>query len=87
MATVRVNKKFVVNMGNYESYSPEFSIELPIEEGQTLAVAMHVASQLVDAAAFADLTEAAETTDVHNSYILTWLNNRKEEPYANTTKN
>lgn len=85
MPTVTVSKKFTVNMGNYESYSPEFTVELSIPEAENYAGHLELlreASDIVDAAAYADLTEAAATTDVRNSYILTWLHNRKDEIYA-----
>ena len=88
---VKVSKKFVINMGSYESYAPEFSIELPVRETYTADDVIHDnayleafirASELIDEAAYKDLTEAAEITNTKDAYILTWLHNRKEKPYA-----
>lgn len=78
---VRVSKRFTVNMGNYESYSPEFSVELPVDEShddETILALVARATKLVDEAAHDDLVEAAATSDVRNTYILTWLHNRED---------
>jgi hypothetical protein len=80
MPTIRVSKKFTVNMGNYESYSPEFSVELQAKSNGIADIkeAFSTAHAYVDQAAYKDLEEAARVSDVRNTYILTWLSSRKE---------
>ena len=88
MPTVRISKRFTVNMGNYESYAPEFSVELEVDSALPLVLQEELAkaAKLVDAAAYQDLKEAAVTSNVKDTYILTWLHNRKEESYARDLK-
>lgn len=64
-------------MGNYESYSPEFTAETYILPDETDAQALERISLVVDRAAFTDLSEAAQITNIKDSFILTWLHNRK----------
>lgn len=93
MTAVRVTKAFTVNMGpgTYETYRVEYSADLEVRETFTEDGAVHDnayaeaferANHVVDAAAYADLTEAAATTEMRNTFILTWIDNRKDENYA-----
>ena len=77
MQTVKVSKRFTVNMGNYESYAPEFLVEVELDPLETPEEAIKRATRAVDRAAFEDLTEAAEITNIKDSFILTWLHNRR----------
>jgi hypothetical protein len=82
MALVRVSKRFTVNMGNYESYAPEFSVELEVPPYENFQEAIRSAQEAVDEAAYHDLKEAAVTSNVKDTYILTWLHNRKDKTYG-----
>lgn len=64
-------REFVVNMGNYESFRSSATVEL--EDPATLFdMTTARADQLLDEAIEKDLKEAANLTDVRNSFILTW---------------
>lgn len=80
MPTVKVTKAFTVNMGNFESYRPEFSLEMEVEgeDPNAVQLAFDLAQGHVDKAAYHDLEEAASISDVRNTYILTWLKNRED---------
>lgn len=85
MTAVKISKAFTINMGpgTFESYRPEYSLELDVPDGMTIEEAFEAAEQAVDAAAYPDLTEAAQITEMRNTFILTWLKNREDQPYAN----
>jgi hypothetical protein len=74
---IKVSKKFTCNQGNYESLALEYSIELPVNGDETIEDIFAFASKKVDEAAISDLTEAAQISNVKDTFILTWLNNRK----------
>lgn len=85
MTAVKVSKAFTVNMGpgTFESYRPEYSLELDVPDGMSVEEAFKIAEQTVDAAAYPDITEASQITEMRNTFILTWLKNREDEDYAN----
>jgi hypothetical protein len=63
-------------MGNYESFVTEASVEV---DGFTIELANEKADILLDEALKKDLQDAANLSDVRNTYILTW----NKEKYGN----
>lgn len=85
MPTITRTKRLVINMGNYESYATEVSVELPVETGDYLEAIME-AERVVNRSLMDDVKEAASISDVRNTYVLTWLKNREEEVNAQRTE-
>lgn len=77
------SRAFVVNMGNYESFRTEASLETDIPVSALYADDsikrdyLDAVDAELDKILRADLEDAASLTDVKNSYILTWNEDRK----------
>lgn len=71
-------RRFTINMGNYESFTSSASIEVDLEtfasEENPYTAAAKFADEKLDAILASDLKEAKELTDVRNSYVLSWGN-------------
>ena len=70
-------------MGNYESLRTSATIQLDTstldhrpDENDLVAAAVPICDAHLDRLLENDLREAASLTDVHNSYVLTWLDRR-----------
>jgi hypothetical protein len=68
-------RRFTVNMGNYESFVTEAIVEV---DGFTIEEADKKADYLLDEALKSDLQYAAKLSNVKDTYILTW----NEEKYG-----
>lgn len=69
-------------MGNYESFRTSATIETSYDFESQLQDAELRAEQLLDEALKNDLLEAAKLSDVRNTYVLTW----NEEKYGRDFK-
>lgn len=86
MPVVKVtkSKRIVINMGNYESYATEVSVDIPLDDPnpgleREYLEALEMADRIINASLIEEVEEAARVSDVRNTYVLTWLKNRKEE--------
>lgn len=72
-------REFVVNMGNYESFRTSATVELYDPMITHITDLEQEAEKILDEALKQDLLDAARLSDVRNTYVLTW----NEEKYGN----
>lgn len=62
------HRELTINMGNYESLKTGASVQYDTEQYTSADIDVKL-----DALLAPDLKDAAEITQVHDSYVLTWL--------------
>jgi hypothetical protein len=73
------SRKFVINLGNYESFATEATVsDISFEFASEFDAANKKAEHLLDIALKADLEKAGEISSVANTYVLTWLEENKQ---------
>jgi len=68
-------REHVINLGNYESFRTSASVEDTVTP-ELFDESITKADKLLDQALKNDLLEAAELSDVKNTYVLTWNEKR-----------